>query len=154
MRDLRRGATSLSEHRTSELLPLPRIADPRGNLTFIEGERHVPFRIQRAYWLYDVPGGELRGAHANRFADEFLVALSGSFDVAVDDGVTQRVVQLNRSYQGLLVPRLTWRWLQNFSTNAVCLVLASVPFREGDVVRDRQAFLAEVQSRLVSDGER
>lgn len=136
------------------MVGLPRIADPRGNLTFIEGERHIPFRIRRTYWLYDVPGGEARGGHASRVTDEFLVALSGSFDVVLDDGDGRRIVQLNRSYHGLLVPRLTWRSLENFSTNAVCLALASALFDEADVIRDYETFCATVRTRPVTDGQR
>lgn len=121
---------------------LPRIGDERGNLTFIEGLRHVPFRIARVYWVYDVPGGEARGGRAHRELSEFVVALSGSFDVALDDGRTARTVTLNRSYAGLLIPPVTWRRLDNFSTNAVCLVLASAPYSEADYMRDYDAFAA------------
>lgn len=126
----------------SVLTQLPRIPDWRGNLTFIEGKRHIPFRVRRAYWVYDVPGGEARGGHAYRELEEFIVALSGSFDVKLDDGTTTRTVSLNRSYFGLYVPPLVWRRLENFSTNAVCFVLASRPYEEGDYLRDQQQFLA------------
>jgi dTDP-4-dehydrorhamnose 3,5-epimerase-like enzyme len=122
------------------IIELPRIRDPRGSLTFIEGERHLPFAIERAYWIYDVPGGETRGGHAYLELEEFFVALSGSFDVVVDDGRGERRVALNRSYEGLYVPRLVWRTLENFSTNAVCLILASRHFDESDYVRDAQRF--------------
>jgi dTDP-4-dehydrorhamnose 3,5-epimerase-like enzyme len=122
------------------IIELPRIRDPRGSLTFIEGERHLPFAIERAYWIYDVPGGETRGGHAYLELEEFFVALSGSFDVVVDDGRDERRVTLNRSYEGLYVPRLVWRTLENFSTNAVCLILASRHFDESDYVRDAQRF--------------
>jgi len=122
------------------IVDLPRILDPRGNLTFIEGERHVPFRIRRAYWIYDVPGGEVRGGHAYRTLDELLVSLSGSFDVVLDDGRERRVVPLNRSYCGLLVPRMIWRHVENFSTNSVCLILASAPYDEDDYIRDYDLF--------------
>jgi hypothetical protein len=131
----------VSEHRDEpRIVDLPRIADPRGNLTFVEGERHVPFRIARVYWIYDVPGGEKRGGHAYRQLSEFVVALSGSFDVVIDDGREPRVFSLNRSYLGLYVPRLLWRSLENFSTNAVCLILASRPYEDADYVRDYGQF--------------
>jgi dTDP-4-dehydrorhamnose 3,5-epimerase-like enzyme len=125
---------------TCRIVELPRIRDPRGSLTFIEGERHLPFAIQRAYWIYDVPGGETRGGHAYLELEEFFVALSGSFDVVVDDGRETQRVALNRSYEGLYVPRLVWRSLENFSTNAVCLILASRHFDEADYVRDSVRF--------------
>lgn len=121
---------------------LPRIPDVRGNLTFVESGRHVPFRVARIYWLYDVPGGESRGGRAHRRTHEFVIALSGSFDVVVGEGTDRRILQLNRSYVGLHLPPLTWRSLENFSTNSVCLVLASLPFDELDVVRDYAAFSA------------
>src|SRR5215204_1633939 len=107
------------------IVSLPKIADRRGNLTFIEGGRHVPFDIARVYWIYDVPGGEVRDGHAHAEYEEMIVALSGSFDVCLDDSIATRTVMLNRSYFGLVVPRMTWRSIENFSTNSVCLVLAS-----------------------------
>jgi len=122
------------------LIQLPKIPDPRGNLTFIEGERHIPFAIRRAYWIYDVPGGEVRGGHAYQALQEFVVALSGSFDVVLDDGHERRTVLLNRSYFGLYIPQLIWRHLENFSTNAVCLILASLPYDEHDYIRDPALF--------------
>jgi hypothetical protein len=127
-----------------QIIRLPRVEDVRGNLSFVEGMRHVPFTIRRAYWIYDVPGGEARGGHANRTLDEFLIALSGSFDVRLDAGDGERVVPLNRSYFGLLVPRMTWRRLENFSTNAVCLTLASAEFDESDYIREHDQFAREV----------
>jgi hypothetical protein len=123
-------------------IDLPVIPDPRGNLTFVEGGRHVPFTIRRAYWVYDMPGGEQRGGHAYRELEEFLIALSGSFDVVLDDGFEQRRVLLNRSYFGLYVPSMVWRHTENFSTNAVLLVLASQPYSEDDYIRDHGAFIA------------
>jgi hypothetical protein len=134
------------ESRVSEIgtiVQLPRITDARGNLSFVEGRRHVGFPLRRAYWIYDVPGGEARGGHAHRTLAELLIALSGSFDVRMDDGARTEVVQLNRSYYGLLVPPMTWRRLENFSTNAVCLALASEAFDESGYVRDHAAYLAE-----------
>jgi dTDP-4-dehydrorhamnose 3,5-epimerase-like enzyme len=126
------------------VIALPRIRDPRGSLTFIEGGRHVPFEVQRAYWIYDVPGGEVRGGHAYLELEEFFVALSGSFEVVVDDGRDTQRVTLNRSYEGLYVPNLAWRSLENFSTNAVCLILASRHYDEADYVRDPDRFRALV----------
>src|SRR4051812_6979368 len=122
------------------LLELPRIADSRGTLTFLEAEHHVPFAIRRAYWIYDVPGGEVRGAHAYRTLQEFIIAVSGSFDVALDDGRVESLFPLNRAYQGLYVPSLLWRQLRNFSTNSVALILASEPYDETDYVRDYDEF--------------
>ena len=124
------------------LIDLPRIPDPRGSLTFIEGGRHIPFRIQRTYWIYDVPGGELRGGHAYRRLEEFVIALSGSFEVELDDGVSRRTVVLNRSYYGLYVAPLIWRQLKSFSTNSVCLIAASDVYDESDYLRDYPEFLA------------
>jgi WxcM-like, C-terminal len=120
---------------------LPTVTDPRGKLTFIEGERHVPFPIRRAYWIYDVPGGKERGGHAYRTLEEVIIAMSGSFDVALDDGRETEVVSLNRSYYGLYVPAMTWRQLENFSTNGVSLALASLPYDEADYIRDYDGFL-------------
>jgi hypothetical protein len=122
------------------MVDLPRIRDPRGTLTYVEGNRHIPFSIARAYWVYDVPGGEVRGGHAYVELQEFFVALSGSFDVVVDDGMEAARFTLNRSYKGLHVPRLVWRQLESFSTNAVCLILASRHYDEADYLRDRQEF--------------
>jgi hypothetical protein len=122
------------------IIELPRIIDPRGNLTFLEGQRHVPFDIRRVYWIYDVPGGEVRGGHAYRRLDEVVISLSGSFDVVVDDGAQKRVISLNRSYYGLLLPRMIWRHVENFSTNSVCLAVASTPYDVHDYIRDYDEF--------------
>ncbi len=123
-------------------IPLPKIVDPRGNLSFIEGGRHVPFVIRRVYWVYDVPGGEVRGGHAYRRNEEFVVALSGSFDVVMDDGRGRReTFSLNRSYYGLHVPKGVWRRMENFSTNALALVLASTPFDGSDYIYEFEEFL-------------
>ncbi len=122
------------------IVDLPRIADPRGNLTFIEGERHVPFPIARVYYLYDVPGGASRGGHAHKGLQQLIIAAAGSFDVIVDDGEHQERFFLNRSYHGLLVPRLVWRELDNFSSGGVCLVLASEHYEEDDYFRDYATF--------------
>jgi len=121
---------------------VPKIPDVRGNLTYVESAVHVPFSIRRVYWIYDVPGGEVRGGHAYRELQEFMVALSGSFDVHISDGDSRRVITLNRSYYGLYVPRMIWRQLVNFSTNAVCLIAASLPFDEGDYIRRYDDFVA------------
>ena len=122
-------------------IQLPKIEDQRGNLTFIESGRHIPFSLLRAYWIYDVPGGEYRGGHAYRTLQEFVIALSGSFDVELDDGTDRKIVPLNRSYYGLHVTAGIWRQFKNFSTNAVALVLASAPYDENDYIRDYDAFV-------------
>jgi len=119
-----------------ELVDLPKIDDPRGNLTFIEEELHLPFSIRRVYWIYDVPGGQTRGGHAFREQQEMIVALSGSFDVVIDDGDESRRFHLNRSYFGLYVPNGLWRFLDNFSTNSVAMVLSSTYYDENDYIRD------------------
>lgn len=129
------------------VIELPKIANPRGNLTFIEGERHIPFAVRRVYYLYDVPGGETRGGHAHRRLQQFIVAMSGSFDVVVDDGFAQRAFSLNRSYYGLYLPAMVWRELVNFSSGSVCLVLASTPYEESDYIRDYDAFFREVHGQ-------
>jgi WxcM-like, C-terminal len=119
---------------------LPRVTDPRGNLTFVESGRHVPFSIRRVYWIHGVPGGDRRGGHAYRELHELIVAVSGSFQVHVDDGARRVTHTLSRGYRGLYVPNLIWRELESFSTNAVCLVLASAPYDEADYIRDHAEF--------------
>jgi hypothetical protein len=126
------------------LMDLPNILDDRGNLSFIESGRPVPFIIERVYWVYDVPGGETRGGHAYKTLQEFLIALSGSFDVVLDDGHNRKVVHLNRSYFGLYVPNIIWRHLENFSTNAVCVSIASAHYSEEDYIRDYKEFLDHI----------
>lgn len=128
------------------LIDLPKIHDPRGNLTFIEGSNHIPFDIQRVYYLYDVPGGADRGAHAHRNLHQFIVAMSGSFDVVLDDGVAERRFHLNRSYFGLYVCPMMWRYLDNFSSGAVCMVLASHKYDESDYIRDQRVFREETST--------
>lgn len=123
------------------IVDLPRVTDPRGNLTFIEGGAQIPFEVARVYYLYDVPGGESRGGHAHRELEQLIVAAAGSFDVIVDDGTETARFHLNRSYYGLYMPRLTWRELGNFSTGSVCLVLASQRYAEDDYYRDYADFL-------------
>lgn len=124
-----------------KLINLPKIEDPRGNLSFIEEENHVPFKIERTYWIYDVPGGQVRGGHAFKQQQELIVALSGSFDVVIDDGFTKKTILLNRSYYGLYIPAGLWRQMQNFSTNSLAMVLSSTLFLENDYIRDYQDFL-------------
>ena len=126
-----------------KLIEFPKITDPRGNLTFIEGGRHIPFKSQRVYWIYDVPGGEVRGGHAYKTLEEVIIALSGSFDVAVDDGSgSEQIYHLNRSYKGLYIPKFTWRQIRHFSTNSVALILASLPYSEDDYIYDYKDFLS------------
>lgn len=122
------------------IIQLPKFLDARGNLSFIEQESHIPFKIERTYWIYDVPGGEKRGGHAYKENEEFIVALSGSFDVIVDDGIERKVFSLNRSYYGLYIPKGTWREIQNFSTNSLALILSSTKYDESDYIRDYDEF--------------
>jgi dTDP-4-dehydrorhamnose 3,5-epimerase-like enzyme len=126
-------------------IDLPKIHDPRGNLTFIEGQRHLPFEIKRVYYLYDVPGGATRAGHAHKALHQFLVAISGSFDVLLDDGRQKIRYQLNRSYYGLYIPPLIWREIENFSSGAVCLSLVSEYYEESDYYRDYSEFLHAVE---------
>lgn len=126
------------------MIELPRINDPRGNLSFLEGDAHIPFPIRRVFYLYDVPGGAMRAGHANRACHQFLIAISGSFDVVLDDGHRQETFRLNRSYYGLHIPPLTWREIHNFSSGAVCLAIASEPYAEADYYRDYDAFFKAV----------
>jgi dTDP-4-dehydrorhamnose 3,5-epimerase-like enzyme len=127
-----------------KLIDLPVIHDPRGNLTFIEGERQVPFQIRRVYYLYDVPGGAERGGHAHKELEQLVVAMSGSFDVVLDDGRELRRVHLNRSYFGLYVCPMIWREINNFSSGSVCMVLASNLYDESDYYRDYKEYLADM----------
>lgn len=123
-----------------KIIELPKFLDARGNLSFIEEMAHIPFKIERTYWIYDVPGGEARGGHAYRENEEFIVALSGSFDVILDDGKQKKTFSLNRSYYGLYVPKGLWREMDNFSTNSLALVLASTSYDAEDYIRDYQEF--------------
>ena len=127
------------------IVHLPKIEDPRGNLTFVEGHRHIPFEIQRVYYLYDVPGGADRGGHAHKTLHQLIIAASGSFDVAVDDGLARQVVHLDRAFVGLYLPPMHWRDLTNFSSGSVCLVLASAPYDRADYVHDYGEFLTAVE---------
>jgi len=127
------------------LIALPKITDARGNLSFIEGGSHIPFKIERVYYLYDVPGGSERGAHAHKSLHQFIVAMSGSFDVSLSDGKNTKRFHLNRSYYGLYMCPLMWRELDNFSSGAVCLVLASATYDETDYIRDYFEFKAWIK---------
>jgi dTDP-4-dehydrorhamnose 3,5-epimerase-like enzyme len=128
-----------------KLLDLPKIEDPRGSLTFVEGLVHVPFEIRRVYYLYDVPGGAERGGHAHKDLQQLIIAMSGSFDVLLDDGREKRLVHLARSYYGLYVTRMVWRELTNFSSGSVCMVLASNRYDESDYYRDYGEFVAAIR---------
>lgn len=131
-----------------KLIELPKFADPRGNLSFVEQMNHIPFEIKRTYWIYDVPGGEARGGHAFRKNEEFIVALSGAFDVIVDDGKEKKRFALNRSYYGLYIPAGLWRTMENFSTNSLALEFGSIHYDRADYVEDYDQFL-----KLKSNGE-
>ena len=130
------------------LIKLPKFLDERGNLSVIEELKNIPFKVERTYWIYDVPGGEARGGHAYRENQEFIVALSGSFDVILDDGLEKQTFHLNRSYYGLYVPNGIWREMDNFSTNSLALVLSSTKYDVNDYIRDYHEFL-----KLKSDEE-
>ena len=132
----------------SRIIQLSRILDARGNLSVIEEFKDIPFKIKRAYWIYDVPGGECRGGHAYKENMEFVVAMSGSFDVVLGDGETKTTYTLNRSYYGLYVPNGVWREMENFSTNSVALILSSTDYDSGDYIRDYDEFL-----RLKKNGD-
>jgi len=123
-----------------KLLDLPKILDERGNLTFIQNQSHIPFDIKRTYWIYDVPGGEVRGGHAYHELQEVIIALSGSFDVIVNDGVNEKKFTLNRSYFGLYVPKMIWRQLANFSTNSLALIVANREYDPKDYIRDFELY--------------
>lgn len=124
----------------AKLVDLPKFLDLRGNLSYIEEETHLPFKIKRVYWIYDVPGGELRGGHAFRETEEFIVALSGSFDIVLNNGRKEYRFSLNRSYYGVIIPKMIWRMLENFSTNSLALIIASTNYSEVDYIRDFKEF--------------
>lgn len=130
------------------IIELPKFLDARGNLSFAQNNTHIPFEIKRTYWLYDVPGGESRGGHAYRDTEEFVIALSGSFDVIVDDGKEKKTFLLNRSYYGLYIPKGVWREMDNFSTNSLALEFASTNYNSEDYIRDYDEFL-----KLKEDGK-
>lgn len=124
-----------------EIINLPKFEDPRGNLSFIEEFKHIPFKIERTYWIYDVPGGQVRGGHAFKEQQELIIALSGSFDVVVDNGKDKETISLNRSYYGLYIPAGLWRQMQNFSTNSLAMVLSSTHYNKHDYIYDYKEFL-------------
>jgi len=126
---------------SAKIIALPKMEDPRGNLSIIEEEIHIPFRIERTYWIYDVPGGQVRGGHAFKEQQELIVALSGSFDVIVDNGIIKETFSLNRSYYGLYVPAGLWRQMQNFSTNSLALVLSSTHYQSDDYIYNYDEFI-------------
>ena len=130
----------------AQIIELPKITDPRGNLSFIQNSDQIPFDIKRTYWIYDVPGGMYRDGHAFRTQHEFIVALSGSFDVVLHDGVEEKRIHLSRSYYGIYVPPMTWRSIDNFSTNSVALVLSSTLYDANDYIRDFEEFKAIVNN--------
>lgn len=140
---------SLSE---CKIIDLPKILDERGNLTFIEGTRHLPFEIKRVYYLYDVPGGATRGGHAHRELEQFIIAVMGSFDVIVDDGFETKRFHLSRSYYGLYIPHMIWRGLDNFSSGSVSLALVSECYDEKDYIRDYDTFKKMVTGSKVNIG--
>jgi len=119
-----------------KVIQLPKILDERGNLSFFENSNQVPFDIARVYWIYDVPGGEIRGGHAFKTTCEFIVALSGSFDVVLNDGKKEKIISLNRSYYGLYIPQMIWRHMENFSTNSLAMVAASDNYKEDEYIRN------------------
>ena len=134
--------------RDVKLIELPKFADPRGNLSFVEQNNHIPFEIKRTYWIYDVPGGESRGGHAYRETDEFIIAISGGFDVTVDDGNEKKTFTLNRSYYGLYVPKGLWRKMENFSTESFALEFADTKYDRNDYIEDYNEYL-----KMKSNGE-
>ncbi len=127
-------------HNDCKLIKLPEIKNTKGNLTFIEGNKHIPFTVKRVYYLYDVPGGVRRGGHAHKQLEQLIIAASGSFDVVVSDGARKQRFHLNCPYSGLFIPKMIWRELDNFSSGSVCLVLASTPYKEDDYIRSLKDF--------------
>lgn len=124
-----------------KIIDLPKFMDPRGNLSFVEQNKQIPFNIQRTYWIYDVPGGENRGGHAYKSTTEFIIAISGGFDVTVDDGKNKKTFTLNRSYYGLLIPKGLWRQMENFSTNSLALEFADTKYDRNDYIEDYNEYL-------------
>jgi hypothetical protein len=131
-----------------KIIDLPMIKNPKGNLTFIEGGRQIPFDIRRVYYLYDIPGGEERGGHAHRALHQLIIAMSGSFDIRLDDGRAKKTVHMNRSYYGLYICPMIWREIDNFSSGAVCMALASEFYDEADYYRDYDQFIRDVRKRM------
>ena len=136
----------MSNIKDCKIIELPKIAEPRGNLSFVEGERHIPFDIKRVYYLYDVPGGAERGGHAHKDLHQLIIAMSGSFDITLDDGREKKTFHLARSYYGLYVCPMIWREMDNFSSGAVCLCLASNFYDESDYYRDYHDFICALKS--------
>jgi hypothetical protein len=128
-----------------QLIQLSKIEDPRGNLSFLEENKHIPFAMARVFWIYDVPGGEVRGQHAYKTSQEFIIALSGSFDVVLHDGKQEHRFHLNRSDNGLLVPKMIWRRMENFSTNSLAMVTTDTVYDENDYIRDWDKYLSKVK---------
>lgn len=133
--------------RECRLIDFPKISDPRGNLTFIEGSSHIPFDIKRVYYLYDVPGGATRAGHAHKALKQVFVAMSGSFDIVLDDGREKKRIHLNRSYYGLYLCPMIWREIENFSSGSVCMVLASEVYDESDYYRDYAGFMEAIRAK-------
>lgn len=132
----------------AKIIEIPKFLDVRGNLSFVEENNHIPFEFKRIYWIYDVPGGETRGGHAFRVNEEVIIALSGAFDVVLDDGIDQKTVSLNRSYYGLYIPKGLWRKMENFSTNSFALEFGSIPYSKDDYIYEYETFL-----KLKRDGK-
>ncbi|MCD7973509.1 MAG: FdtA/QdtA family cupin domain-containing protein [Candidatus Azobacteroides sp.] len=137
--------------KNARIIELPKIIDRRGNLSFIEEENHIPFKIERCHWIYDVPGGEKRGGHAYKKTEEFIVALSGSLDVIIHDGKEEKVFHLNRSYYGLYIPNMIWREINNFSTNSLSLILSSTRYDEKEYIREFENFIKLNQYERLND---
>lgn len=137
----------MSNLKNCKIIDLPKITDPRGNLTFVEGDNHIPFDIKRVFYLYDVPGGEMRAGHSNMESEQFIIAMSGSFDVIVDDGFEKKKFHLNRAYYGLYLPTMVWREIDNFSSGAVCLVLTSTTYSATDYIREYDEFVSSVKDK-------
>jgi hypothetical protein len=144
---MQHAGVALTASANWELIDLPVVRDNRGNLTFVEGSRHVPFKIERVYYLYDVPSGSERAGHAHKTLRQLIIAASGSFSVHLDDGTNKETVYLNRSHKGLLMGPMVWRVIDDFSSGAVCLVLASTLFDEADYIRDHATFLKAVSAQ-------
>lgn len=136
------------EDNKPHIIQLPKFLDQRGNLSFVEENNNIPFKIERIYWIYDVPGGESRGAHAFKATDEFIIAISGGFDITVDNGVESKTFTLNRSYYGLYIPKGWWRTMENFSTNSLALELASTKYDRSDYIEDYETY-----KKMKSNGE-
>lgn len=147
MDNTQRGTGHVPLDEIYEIIDLPKVSDPRGNLTFIEGMNHLPFDVKRVYYLYDVPAGEERAGHAHYKLQQLLIAVAGSFDLVLDNGYERRTINCNRPYQGVLMKSLVWRELTNFSSGAVCLVLASMRYEESDYIRNYEDFLISLRSK-------